>query len=124
MSLAAEAVIIRKEERRHKGSVRSSLHNHRVVDVRREARASLLAYAFLRGKPIEQGEQNPDRGTNLYLEAQKRAKRIAWKFSGRQDDITFDNEFSAWVAKRPKQPAFNPVSAGSNPAPRTNPRVA
>lgn len=123
MSLAAEAVIIRKEERRHKGSVRFSLHNHRVVEVRREARASLLAYAFLRGKPLELIERAP-RDTSVHAAALRRAERIAWKFSGRQDDITFKSEFNAWVAKRPKQVAFNPLSAGSNPAPRTNPRVA
>lgn len=68
-SLAAEAGIIRLEERRAKGRrkwqggrrlvgefigrddiLRMSLRGHRVRDVRREQRSSLLAYAFLRGK--------------------------------------------------------------------------
>jgi hypothetical protein len=64
-SLAEEARIIRHEERRAKPIWRRSLtlgensapdytffhlRNHRVFDVRREARAALLAYGFLRGK--------------------------------------------------------------------------
>lgn len=61
-SLAAEARIIRAEELRlrdrggelpvHLRDVRSGLHLHRVNDVRREARAAQIAYAFLRGVPL------------------------------------------------------------------------
>lgn len=55
-SLAEEARIIRKEERRFpKGSrnneVYFGLHTHRTYDVRNEARHALLAYAFLRHRP-------------------------------------------------------------------------
>jgi hypothetical protein len=69
-SLAAEAAIIRMEERRTKrarafASIRQAeaervenlttelagLHRHRVFDVRREQRAALLAYACLRQRP-------------------------------------------------------------------------
>lgn len=51
-SLAAEARIIRHEELKWPGTsdVRTSLHNHRVMDVRREARSALLAYGFIRGR--------------------------------------------------------------------------
>lgn len=50
-SLAAEARIIRREERRARcGRTRESLYLHRIRDVRGEARAALLAYAFLRGR--------------------------------------------------------------------------
>lgn len=52
-SLAAEARIIRKlaAKRRQKNDpVRLSLHDHRKGIVRSTARASQLAYAFLRGK--------------------------------------------------------------------------
>ena len=55
-SLAAEAAIIRKEERNSWGKFREHLHNHRVVNVRRAARNTLLAYAFLKHKgmmPLE-----------------------------------------------------------------------
>lgn len=68
-SLAAEATFIRKEENKAKASFRylknkqgeearyqraldawDGLRRHRIFDVRDEARASLLAYAFIRGK--------------------------------------------------------------------------
>jgi len=53
-SLAAEARIIRLEERRcgKDDAARCSLHEHRVGIVRSEQRLSLLAYAFLRGRPL------------------------------------------------------------------------
>lgn len=71
-SLAEEARIIRHEERRalcrelpteQRAKYRDlplfeELRMHRVNDVRREQRASLLAYAFLRGKPLAACEPN------------------------------------------------------------------
>ena len=52
MSLAAEARIIRTEERKRPGpsDARQGLHQHRVQDVRRECRSASLAYGFLRGR--------------------------------------------------------------------------
>lgn len=57
-SLAAEASIIRREERRWKPRWRSHqdqmffrLKGHRTCDVRSEQRSALLAYGFLRGTP-------------------------------------------------------------------------
>ncbi len=49
-SLAAEARIIRREEQRWPGDhhIRTGLHEHRVIEVRRDARSALLAYGFLR----------------------------------------------------------------------------
>jgi len=57
-SLAAEAQIIRKEERKWPGTTaeRHGLHSHRVLDVRREARSALLAYGYLRGRKYLQLE--------------------------------------------------------------------
>jgi len=59
-SLAAEARLIRTEELRAKkcGDTHklNSLHSHRVVVVREQARASLLCYAMLRGRPYSQLE--------------------------------------------------------------------
>ena len=49
-ALAAEAQIIKLDEQKRYGDLRESLHNHRVNIVRKEARASLLAYGFLRGR--------------------------------------------------------------------------
>ncbi len=56
-SLAEEARIIRKEERRTFGRLRELLHHHRVWRVRMEARASHLAYGFIRGRTLEQMER-------------------------------------------------------------------
>lgn len=55
-SLAEEARIIRKEERKTVGRLRAALLEHRVIDVRREARATQLAYGFLRGRSYRQLE--------------------------------------------------------------------
>lgn len=56
-SLAEEAKIIRKEERRtHPGTLRNELREHRAGPLRLEARASHLAYGFIRGLTIEQME--------------------------------------------------------------------
>lgn len=48
-SLAAEARIIRREERRNP-ELRGDLAAHRREVVRKEARHSLLAYGYLRGR--------------------------------------------------------------------------
>ena len=63
-TLAVEATLIRHEEQRYPGasSTRTSLREHRVGIVRREQRASLLAYAFLRGRQyldVERGAKSP-----------------------------------------------------------------
>lgn len=49
-ALAAEARIIRIEELRSHGELRSALYKHRVYDVRAEARATQIAYGYLRGR--------------------------------------------------------------------------
>jgi hypothetical protein len=49
-SLTAEARIIRLEEGRSRGALRASLRAHRQWDVRREQRATQLAYGYLRGR--------------------------------------------------------------------------
>jgi hypothetical protein len=56
-SLAEESRIIRKEERKCKFlSRRESLKAHRTGVVRNEQRLSLLAYAFLKGRPFSSVE--------------------------------------------------------------------
>lgn len=61
-SLAEEARIIRLEEGRcgKDDVLRGRLHDHRVKDVRREQRLSLLAYAFLRDCPLAKVEPKSD----------------------------------------------------------------
>lgn len=49
-SLAEEAKIIKLEEKRNK-KAREQLYLHRINVVRTEARATLLAYGFLKKKP-------------------------------------------------------------------------
>lgn len=62
-SLAAEAKIIRAEEKKHTkcnefgyNPIRWGLRDHRVTVVRSEARHTLLAYGFLRGRSYRQME--------------------------------------------------------------------
>lgn len=57
-SLAAEAQIIRREERRTHGQLRNELHQHRVGVLRRTTRHTHLAYGFIRGRTLEQMEVN------------------------------------------------------------------
>ena len=59
-SLAAEARIIRLEEKRSKPGSKEQceLHTHRVLDVRKEQRLSLLAYAFIRGRSLDRCERH------------------------------------------------------------------
>lgn len=54
-TFAAEARIIRREERKWRGEhlMRTSLHEHRVVNLRKVTRTSLLAYGFLRDRPYK-----------------------------------------------------------------------
>lgn len=58
-SLACEARIIRAEEHKTRNEfTRQELHEHRVKDLRSEARHSYLAYGFIRGRTWEQMEGN------------------------------------------------------------------
>ena len=55
-SLAAEAKIIRCEERKSRGMLRYQLKNHRRTVVRKAARAAHLALGFIRGRSLEEME--------------------------------------------------------------------
>lgn len=66
-SLAAEAKIIRDLENKPENKAfKDSLSYHRKLDVRREARATLLAYAFLRGKNYRDVERKTYEEPNTY----------------------------------------------------------
>ena len=58
-SLTAEARIIRLEEARSRGDLREELRAHRRKDVRREQRATQLAYGYLRGIARARVEPKP-----------------------------------------------------------------
>jgi hypothetical protein len=70
-SLTAEARIIRLEEGRSRGELRAALRSHRQWDVRREQRATQLAYVYLRGRarvtiePGARSEPDWDRVTTM-----------------------------------------------------------
>jgi hypothetical protein len=55
-SLAAEARIIRAEEQKSSGQLRTEMHQHRTQDLRIEARASSLALGFIKGRSLEEME--------------------------------------------------------------------
>lgn len=82
---------------------RQSIHEHRVLDVRSEARASQLAYAFLRGKDYLLTENNIDGKHNDYKHSAvwRRVSEIVRRFSNlysdennaiRNDNINHDLE--------------------------------
>ena len=58
-SLAAEAKIIRKEERKSSGDVRNEMWEHRTRYLRRIARNTHLAYGIIRGLSVKDMEPNP-----------------------------------------------------------------
>ena len=64
-SLAAEARIIRHEERRTSGAIQSELRWHRTHDLRREARRSFVAYGLIRGKSTDRLEGRLKPGNEL-----------------------------------------------------------
>lgn len=75
-SLAAEARIIRKEELNKRNShVREHLYLHRIHEVRDEARAAQIAYAFIRGKSYSAVEGNTKKQIPL-----KRVTRLVMKY--------------------------------------------
>lgn len=105
-SLAAEARMIRQEEQKVKRFYRNAktiehhrehtatfwgLRCHRKFDVRREARAAQLAYAYLRGIPLKTVESKVHDQCKQ-LSVLRRARDIAEKYG-----YGFDKEkFEAW----------------------------
>lgn len=55
-SLAEEARIIRREEKRSHGALREELYLHRINKVRRASRETHIAYALIKGRTIDQIE--------------------------------------------------------------------
>ena len=99
-SLAEEARIIRHEERKlrckpsphydctENQSVRNELRNHRLRVVRPEARATHIAYGFLRGRSYRQLERLPKDRKPSFLEGPKwdRVEAMVKKY-GKLGDI-------------------------------------
>lgn len=55
-TLAIEARVIRREEGRTNGVLQYELHNHRVNELRREARSAHIAYGLIKGRAMKQIE--------------------------------------------------------------------
>ena len=118
-SLAAEAGIIRAEERRHRDEpwMRESLRRHRTEDVRREQRASLLAYAFLRGRSYAATEPKPRVPPRM-----GRIVELVHVFlgAGRSSKQEVANAVQAWLRHTDlcgqDQGVMTPGAAGSTPA--------
>lgn len=89
-SLADESRIIRQEEKKSRGILRNRLHEHRTYDVRRESRAALLAYGYLRGKPLSVVEAKGRRDYSI----DKRAHAIVKKFGTAEAAKGFE----AWLS--------------------------
>jgi len=80
-SLAEEARIIRHEERKAGGTgpLYEDLREHRVKDVRKEQRSTLIAYAFLRGRPYCSVERPASNNPPDWV----RVRKIVQKFKDR-----------------------------------------
>ena len=96
-TLAAEARIIRHEEQRYGGpkwgpsGIRLGLHEHRVIVLRKEQRACLLAYGFLRGR----GYDFVEKDSSLRSPDWEAVERMVTKF-GTDDLRDRMQKFAAW----------------------------
>lgn len=90
-SLADEARTIRNEEKKTSGETRAGLHQHRVIDVRREQRSALLAYGFLRGRDYRVMER-----TSRTKPDWKRIEKLVRKYTEEDPRITMQR-FEQWV---------------------------
>lgn len=70
-SLAEEARIIRKEERRTVGPLRDELSWHRRTAVRSAARQSHMAYGIIKGRPIGRVEREGSARNEAFWKAVK-----------------------------------------------------
>ena len=97
-TFAAEAKIIRREERKWMGDhpMRSSLHEHRVVGLRRSCRTSSLAYGFLRERLYSTMEAfaytSPD-----WNGIEKEVVRFGCPWYGTEQEVK--QRFSEWLSE-------------------------
>jgi hypothetical protein len=105
-SLAEEARIIRSEERRLRRPILPTndlffgLRRHRVYDVRRETRASLLAYGLLRGRTYNQLEKTARQGREA--PDVNRVRELIQKYGADRnlpirDKVALGEFISAWM---------------------------
>lgn len=103
-SLAAEATIIRREERLAKTvETRASLHQHRVGVVRYEARHSLLAYGYLRGRSYRQIEASCKRSPDW-----SSVERMIKKYGPPSHNTSFED----WRKPNEQEESMRSAAAG------------
>jgi hypothetical protein len=110
--LAEEARIIRREARLVHGLDRYNLNHHRTWDVRNEARATQLAYQFLRGKRAYAEIEGP--GTDTYFRQRHIDRRIEAmvKKYGQPGDV---DRLKEWLGGAPPSCATIAQPEGSTP---------
>ncbi len=119
-SLAAEARIIRCEERRWRAepAIRESLRTHRIEDIRHEQRSSLLAYAHIRGRAYADVE-NSVRSAPSH----KRVASLVATFGPPKDRQSVSDEVQRWLTRAGpcgREPGVMILArAGSTPVART-----
>ena len=94
-SLACESRAIRFEElavpkRYRNDGLREEMYHHRVVDVREEARATLLAYNYIRGKTYQQtekGNHSFEEGQSGWTERLRKAMIMVLKYGAENKDV-------------------------------------
>lgn len=109
--LAQEAKFIKHEEQKLKARSKTEynvidsskldeynrLRYHRIIDVRGFARASLIAYAFLKEKPYASVEHNTPLKSRPHdfdmISLRKQVGRLATKFGGEN----FEDEVDRWL---------------------------
>lgn len=77
------------------------LRNHRTIDVRNEARATQLAYAFVRGKDFRHVERNTDLSMKHFCPVATLVPRIVSmvnKYGSYNDPVTKEQIFD-WIFK-------------------------
>jgi len=99
--LAEEARIIRKEEKKAKERrdypTLDKLHHHRIFVVRRAARETQLAYAFLRGRDYLTTEKcKRDNRPTPYSSTRKEVERLVKKY-GELESETVSGCLSNWI---------------------------
>ncbi len=87
--LAAEARIIRFEEQKSDPDTRCWLQQHRIKDLRPEARATNIAYAFALGRKLDQVEKYPK---DIPTSVLARVTAMVKSYSGKSDE-----EFKNWL---------------------------
>lgn len=104
-SLAAEARIIRKDEKKYRGTFRyEQLYRHRLDIVRKVARETHLALSFLYGRDISECERNFDKRDWLHLPDWDKVKKMVDKYGVQR--YLYDNVEDYNLAKEQQDAEF------------------